>query len=60
MDLPKIWSQVPADYFSSGIKTNLLQKIWHAKKLEAVAESVGRKKINVLVEVGSADGSFVN
>ncbi|MBI2309939.1 methyltransferase domain-containing protein [Candidatus Collierbacteria bacterium] len=60
MDLPKIWSQVPADYFSSGIKTNLLQKIWHAKKLEAVAKSVGRKKINVLVEVGSADGSFVN
>lgn len=60
MDLPKIWSQVPADYFSSGIKTNFLQKIWHGGKLKAVAESVGRKKANVLVEVGSADGSFVN
>ena len=60
MDLPKIWSQVPADYFSSGIRTNLLQKIWHGRKLGAVAESIGITKINVLVEVGSADGSFVN
>jgi len=60
MDLAKIWSQVPADYFSSGIKTNFLQKIWHGRKLGAVAESIGITKINVLVEVGSADGSFVN
>lgn len=60
MDLPKIWSQVPADYFSSGIKTNFLQKIWHGRKLKAVAESIEINKINVLVEVGSADGSFVN
>lgn len=60
MDLPKIWSQVPADYFSSGIKTNFLQKIWHGRKLKAVAESVGRSEAGVLVEVGSADGSFVN
>ena len=60
MDLPKIWSQVPADYFSSGVKTNFLQRIWHGGKLKAVAESVGGKKANVLVEVGSADGSFVN
>lgn len=60
MDLAKIWSQVPADYFSSGIKTNFLQKIWHGRKLKAVAESIKRNKINVLVEVGSADGSFVN
>jgi len=60
MDLPKIWSQVPADYFSSGIRTNLLQKIWHGRKLKAVAESAGVGKAGVLVEVGSADGSFVN
>lgn len=60
MDLPKIWSQVPADYFSSGIKTNFLQKIWHGRKLKAVAESAVRDKAGVLVEVGSADGSFVN
>jgi ubiquinone/menaquinone biosynthesis C-methylase UbiE len=51
---------VPADYFSSGIKTNFLQKIWHGRKLKAVTESAGIKKANVLVEVGSADGSFVN
>ncbi len=60
MDLPKVWSQVPADYFSSGIKTNFLQKIWHGRKLKAVAESIRRKKANILVEVGSADGSFIN
>lgn len=60
MDLPKIWSQVPSDYFSSGKRTNILQKIWHGRKLKAVAESIGKTKINVLVEVGSADGSFVH
>jgi SAM-dependent methyltransferase len=60
MDLAKIWSQVPADYFSSGTKTNFLQKIWHGRKLKAVAESAGVGKSGVLVEVGSADGSFVN
>ena len=60
MDLAKIWSQVPADYFSSGIKTNFLQKIWHGRKLKAVAESAGVDRTGVLVEVGSADGSFVN
>lgn len=60
MDLPKIWSQVPADYFSSGIKTNFLQKIWHGRKLKAVAESVVIRKADILIEVGSADGSFVN
>src|SRR3990167_6671506 len=60
MDLAKIWSQVPADYFSSGMKTNFLKKIWHGGKLKTVAESVGRTNVGVLVEVGSADGSFVN
>lgn len=60
MDLAKIWSQVPADYFSSGKKTNFLQRIWHGRKLEAVAASAGIDRAGVLVEVGSADGSFVN
>lgn len=60
MDLAKIWSQVPVDYFSSGKRTNLLQKVWHGRKLKAVAESAGIDKAGVLVEVGSADGSFVN
>lgn len=59
MTLRDIWAQVPADYFSRGTSTNLLQKIWHNGKLRAVAEMIPTRTISVLVDVGSADGSFI-
>lgn len=59
MTLRDIWAQVPPDYFSRGTSTNLLQKIWHNGKFKAVATTIPPVKINVLVDIGSADGSFV-
>lgn len=60
MKLIDIWSQVPADYFSTGIKKNILQHIWHTGKLNAIRQSLARKKVGVLVDMGSADGSLVH
>lgn len=59
MTLHDIWAQVPEDYFSKGVSSNLLQKIWHDGKFKAVAMMVPPGEIHALVDVGSADGSFV-
>lgn len=58
--LRHIWSQVPADYFASGVETNFLQQIWHLRKLTAVLETIGKKRMKRMLDVGSADGSFLN
>lgn len=58
--LQNIWSQVPPDYFSKGVKQNYLQRFWHSRKLQAVAELIGKQSVKTLVDVGSADGSFVS
>lgn len=59
MTLRDIWAQVPADYFTKGVRQNILQRIWHTGKLHAVARTVGNKPVETLVDIGSADGSFV-
>ena len=59
MTLQRLWAQVPADYFSKGTSTNLLQKMWHGGKLRAVAATIPTRTIHTLVDVGSADGSFM-
>lgn len=60
MNLKDIWGQVPEDYFSSGIRKSFLQNLWHTGKLLAVKHALAEKRLDVLVDVGSADGSFVN
>lgn len=59
MTLHDIWAQVPADYFSKGTSTNFLQNIWHDGKFRAVASMIPKGHITSLVDVGSADGSFI-
>lgn len=55
-----IWSQVPANYFSQGFDKNFLQNLWHSGKLQAIKRALGEHRVERLVDVGSADGSFVN
>lgn len=57
--LAEIWSQVPADYFSTGVRRHPLQRLWHTGKLNAVSKMLDQQTADRLVEVGSADGSFV-
>jgi ubiquinone/menaquinone biosynthesis C-methylase UbiE len=42
------------------VKRNILQRIWHTGKLRAVIRAVGSTPVHTLVDVGSADGSFVH
>lgn len=58
--LPKIWYQVPADYFHRGVKTNIFQRWWHLGKYRAVSEVLKLSPAKTILDVGSADGSFVN
>lgn len=60
MKLFDIWAQVPEDYFDKGVKRNLLQRIWHTGKLQAVARAIGHSSTGTLVDIGSADGSFMH
>lgn len=60
MDLHAIWAQVPPDYFSKGTKTNLLQKLWHNGKFFAVLSLMKQKNVCTVLDVGSADGSFID
>jgi len=51
--------QVPANYYAIGVKTNLLQKIWHTKKwshLEQFLNGANGK----LLDIGCADGTTTN
>lgn len=57
-ELEEIWHQVPPDYYQNGVSKNLLQRIWHTKKLKTALElidSSGAKPKNIL-DVGCASG----
>lgn len=57
-NLEKIWSQVPADYYETGIKTNLFQWIWHSRKLFTIRKILQQQNISPpeLLDIGCASG----
>lgn len=56
LDLGEIWDQVPPDYYKNSIKGNLLQRLWHTRKLKSVIdpEKVLREIKRVLANDGIA------
>lgn len=46
--LEQIWAQVPADYYDQGIQKNLLQKLWHTKKLAQITSLLPKRAKRVL------------
>ena len=54
-ELLAIWSQVPADYYDKGISENILQRLWHQKKLSEILSFVPKKPVKVL-DVGCSSG----
>lgn len=52
----KVLKQVPADYYSSGVKNNFFQMYWHGKKLQSL-EFLLQKSSGKLLDVGCADGT---
>lgn len=53
--LEKIWAQVPPDYYDTGIKKNLLQKLWHSRKLDQVLKILPQDSRHVL-DIGCSSG----
>lgn len=56
--LEEIWHQVTPDYYQNGVSKNLLQRIWHTRKLKTTLELIdngGVKPKNIL-DVGCASG----
>lgn len=60
--LEEIWDQVPADYYQNGVARNVLQKIWHTKKLKTVIGLIKSSNIKPkkILDVGSASGWFLS
>ena len=51
--------QVPANYYAKGVKTNLLQKVWHTKKWSHLEQFLVRTN-GTLLDIGCADGTTTN
>lgn len=61
-NLEEIWNQVPVDYYQKGVETNILQRLWHTKKLKVVLDFIQkahREPKNIL-DVGCASGWFLS
>ncbi|MCX8008637.1 MAG: class I SAM-dependent methyltransferase [Patescibacteria group bacterium] len=58
-ELEKIWSAVPPDYYQKGIQKNILQRMWHTNKLNAVCSLIQHSPKNIL-DVGCASGWFIS
>jgi len=58
-NLEEIWHQVPPDYYQKGIENNILQRIWHTGKADAVLSMVKGSPARIL-DVGSAGGWFLS
>lgn len=52
----EILKQVPADYYDSGTKSNLLQKYWHGRKWANLANLLENRSATIL-DIGCADGT---
>lgn len=53
----KILSQVPPDYYDSGVKSNFFQWLWHGWKFRNL-ESILKDLKGDILDVGCADGSL--
>lgn len=58
--LYEVWDQVPVDYYQSGVKQSLLQKIWHRKKISVAKKLLTGKKFKKVLDVGCASGYMVS
>jgi len=53
----KILNQVPPNYYDWGIKSNLLQMMWHKRKWENLGNLLGNAS-GKLLDIGCADGTI--
>ena len=54
-----IIEQVPPDYYQLGVENNVLQRVWHTRKLEIVLGNIKNYPEQIL-DVGCASGWFLS
>lgn len=61
-NLERIWHQVPPNYYQDGVKNNLLQKLWHTRKLAKVIRLINEvdKEPKSILDVGCSSGWFLS
>lgn len=58
--LYNIWDQVPVTYYQLGVKKNILQKIWHGRKVEQALEILRSIQFKNCLDVGCASGYMLS
>src|SRR3989344_4903613 len=52
-----ILKKVPVDYYDN---TNLIQKIWHTRKINSFKNLIGNSNYNEVLDIGCASGTLTN
>lgn len=58
--LYEVWDQVPVDYYQSGVKKSVLQKLWHNRKLSIAQKILSGENFKKCLDVGCASGYMVS
>lgn len=58
--LYSIWSAVPVTYYQSGVRKNLLKKIWHGIKITTAKKILKQEDFESLLDVGCASGYMLS
>lgn len=56
----KIWNQVPANYYQKGVKNNMLQYIWHRRKIDIAKKILSSLNFKNCLDVGCASGYMIS
>lgn len=61
-ELEEIWHQVPVDYYQKGVEKNILQHMWHTKKLKIILDLIHSADTTPkdILDVGCASGWFLS
>lgn len=55
-----IWNKVPVDYYQTGTKTNLLQRIWHYLKIRSAKKILKKYQFSNCLDIGCASGYMIS
>ncbi|MCL5018905.1 MAG: class I SAM-dependent methyltransferase [Patescibacteria group bacterium] len=58
--LYQIWNKVPVTYYQHGVKTNLLQRVWHTHKINAAKKIIKNLNFKTCLDVGCASGYMIS
>lgn len=58
--LYKVWNQVPVTYYQSGVKSNLLQWLWHSHKIRLAKNILSKLDFKNCLDIGCASGYMVS